>query len=316
MRRETQVDRSDLCDCWFPRDPSSVISSNTSVETTEPGRNNRSDLFIFGTLGVSFVALVTFVFVRYGEAIAEPLEGPFDYIFAGFMVLVGCAIVALLGSGLLWLLFLLAVFIWEILTSNDIFDNQSLKESLHSGKTLYMSKLLEAADGNISTASRNRELFAGSEAWESLVLLALIYEKVATLLVEAMSESDAQETAANALSRAANLIDGVPDHEENVLLWRSAPENLDFCDWVTVARAVVTNWSETAQKFLDTADIVRNTQKVPPSSDAHESHNTTFEPSAVKSLEGKVRRCINCNARFPDGGLQCSVCGSSRFIWE
>ena len=38
--------------------------------------------------------------------------------------------------------------------------------------------------------------------------------------------------------------------------------------------------------------------------------------SGVKSFKEKSKECINCNATFPEGELQCSVCGFNRFIWE
>lgn len=41
-----------------------------------------------------------------------------------------------------------------------------------------------------------------------------------------------------------------------------------------------------------------------------------FKESEAKSFNGKTRKCINCNAKFPQDGLYCSACGSSRFIWE
>jgi hypothetical protein len=46
------------------------------------------------------------------------------------------------------------------------------------------------------------------------------------------------------------------------------------------------------------------------------SNERTCKESEVKSFKGKTRKCINCNATFPEGGIQCSVCGSNRFIWE
>ena len=42
---------------------------------------------------------------------------------------------------------------------------------------------------------------------------------------------------------------------------------------------------------------------------------TSDTPSEKKSFTEKTRKCINCGMPFPEGGLQCSTCGSSRFIW-
>ncbi len=46
------------------------------------------------------------------------------------------------------------------------------------------------------------------------------------------------------------------------------------------------------------------------------SNAETVEERKPKSVTGKTRKCVGCNAVFPENGLQCSVCGSSRFIWE
>jgi len=39
-------------------------------------------------------------------------------------------------------------------------------------------------------------------------------------------------------------------------------------------------------------------------------------PSEKKSFTGKTKKCVNCGVTFPENGLQCSACGSQRFIWE
>jgi hypothetical protein len=176
----------------------------------------------------------------------------------------------------------------------------------HSGNTARMAEVLETADGRVSLAAHNRGLFSGAETWESLVMRAWIYERVATLLGEATSDGGTQEAAASALARAANLIDGVPDDEDNVPLWRNAPANLDWCDWQTVAKTVAASWSDHAHKMLGTAEGVRSNQN---------ARSTPAVPK-VRDFTGKVRKCVACGAKIPDGDLECAACGSSRFIWE
>lgn len=44
--------------------------------------------------------------------------------------------------------------------------------------------------------------------------------------------------------------------------------------------------------------------------------NTVSKESKQKTVEGKIKKCVNCSATIPEDGLQCSACGSSRFIWE
>ncbi len=36
----------------------------------------------------------------------------------------------------------------------------------------------------------------------------------------------------------------------------------------------------------------------------------------VRTFEGKTRRCLNCGSEFEDEAMECSACGSSRFVWE
>jgi tetratricopeptide (TPR) repeat protein len=43
---------------------------------------------------------------------------------------------------------------------------------------------------------------------------------------------------------------------------------------------------------------------------------TSSKPIETKNFTGKTKKCLNCGATFSKGGLQCSTCGSQRFIWE
>jgi hypothetical protein len=41
-----------------------------------------------------------------------------------------------------------------------------------------------------------------------------------------------------------------------------------------------------------------------------------IERSTSRVFTGTVKRCLNCGAEIPGGALECSSCGSCRFIWE
>lgn len=138
--------------------------------------------------------------------------------------------------------------------------------------------------------------------------MALVYEQVAALLLKAMAADASEESAARALARAANLIEGVPEHEKNVARWRTAPIDLNWCSWTTVARAVAGDWRQTAVRFLDAAEVERSGRK--------EADGTVEGVGEEEESEVKTRKCIKCDAVIPEGRLRCPSCGGSRFIWE
>ncbi|MGV8073111.1 MAG: hypothetical protein AB2L11_00920 [Syntrophobacteraceae bacterium] len=307
----TEVQREDLCDFWDARNPYSPAHDDALLQNIAPSSGESSNVFIYGVLGTSIIALTIYIIVRYGEGWADYLESLFgiaDGFWIGLFVFLGICFVGLA-------LLLIAVIASKLelmgrcgeLRSGGDRGGQPMKASLQSGRIVRMSQSIEAADGNESLARQNRTLFKDSETWESLYMLSLIYERVAMLLREAITWDATMETAAHALWRAANFIDGVPDHEENVLTWRKAPKNLDWYDWITVANSIADGWSKSAKELQAAAKI------------AHVSPiNTLPVEKGPKSREfvGKIRKCIRCGVEIPQGRLQCSSCGDSRFIWE
>jgi len=310
VRQERAVDRGDLCDCWLPRDPCSVISNDAGKQTAEPAPEEPSSISVASVVATLAVGLIVFVLVRHGGGWVKSLErwsGLAESIWIGLLVL--------LGLGVSMTVILLVALISERLErGNQGFHGEggrvklSLRDSLRSDKTVRMAELLATADGSRSLACENEGLFADCEPWESLVLLALVYERVAALLHKAMAADAREASAARALARAANLIEGVPEHEENVPRWRTAPSNLDWCSWTTVARAVAGDWGETAVRFLEAAEVERAGRK--------EADKTVGGVREEEESRVKTRKCIKCDAAIPEGRLRCPSCGGSRFIWE
>lgn len=66
------------------------------------------------------------------------------------------------------------------------------------------------------------------------------------------------------------------------------------------------------QDFEKYRDIL---ERIVSSIDAR-SNKKANESVEKKNFIGKTRKCINCGAVLPTGGLVCSACGSHRFIWE
>jgi hypothetical protein len=249
------------------------------------------------------IGVVAFILIRHGGSWAKSLER-----WSGLAEGIWMVLFALLGLGFAMFAILVAARISEIFEPGGGRVTLSLRDSLRSDKTVRMADLLATADGSGSLAAENEALFAGCESWESLVLLALVYERVAALLLKAMAADASEKSAARALARAANLIDGVPEHEVNVERWRTAPDNLDWCSWTTVARAVGGDWSQTAVRFTDTAEVIRSGRK--------EADETVDDVHEEEGSREKTRKCIKCNAAIPEGRLRCPSCGGSRFIWE
>ena len=307
VRRETGVDRGDVCSAWLPREPGAVIredvAEETGEETPEPLSEEPSSITVYSVVCTLVIGVVVFILIRHGGSWAKSLErwsGLAESIWVGLFVL--------LGLGFAMFAILVTARISEIFEPGGGRVELSLRDSLRSDKTVRMVELLAAADGSSSLASDNEALFAGCESWESLALLALVYERVATLLLRAMALDASEASAARALARAANLIDGVPEHEKNVPRWRTAPSNLDWCSWTTVARAVAEDWRQTATKFLGAAEVMRRSPK--------EADRTADDVRKDEEWQKKIRRCIRCDAVIPEGRLRCPSCGGGRFIWE
>lgn len=262
VRQDRHVDRSDLCNAWQPRHPGAVVADDSAIQTPAATPEESSGCTFAGAIGASIIGLIIFIFVRQGETWAGALESRFGIAYGIWLVLLILLGIGLIVASLLVIANLSAKFDAKFkgdeLSGQDGGASSSLRESLRSDRTVRMSKLLATADGDTNLADSNRELFADGEQWESMVLLSLVYGRVTTQLFDALSTDASNESAAQVLSRAANLIDGVPDHEDSVSLWRNAPQNLDWCDWETVARSVAESWSDTARRFLDAAESLRN----------------------------------------------------------
>ena len=124
---------------------------------------------------------------------------------------------------------------------------------LRSTNTLRISELMANADGRSNLAMKNVELFNNCESWEKLAMAAIVSHRVSKLIHESIAGNSEQHIAADCLSRVANLIDGVPGYEDNVSLFRAAPDDLTSCDWVTVARQTALAWTKDVSDLLDAA---------------------------------------------------------------
>ena len=275
----------------------------TGEETAQPLGEEPSSITVYSVVCTLVIGVAVFILVRQGGSWAKSLErwsGVAEGIWIGLFVL--------LGLGFAILAILVAARISEIFEPGGGRVELSLRDSLRSDKTVRMAELLATTDGSNSLAPDNAALFADCESWESLVLLALVYERVAMLLLRAMAADASEASAARALARAANLIDGVPDHEKNVPRWRTAPSNVDWCSWTTVARAVGEDWRQTAMKFLDAAEVIQSGRK--------EADRTVDDVGKDEESQKKMRKCIKCDAVIPEGRLRCPSCGGGRFVWE
>lgn len=303
-----EIQRGDLCDYWVARDSSSLLNNDASIQKIKPAPEESSNVFLYGVIGTSIIALTIFVIVRYGEEWAKDLEGVFgiaDGFWIGLFIFLGIIFVSV---ALLFIASIASKFEHDSRKHHQYSDvdsgTQNLENTLKSSKIKRMLELLQSADGNSSLAHDNRALFGECETWESLAMLSIVYEKVATLLHEAMEWDASTETAAHSLWRAANIVDGVPDHEETVLMWRKVPEKFDS---VTVAKMIAKRWSEDAKEFMATAKNLQVTPNDTP---------TVGEVPKSRDFTGKIRKCISCGVEIPEGRLECPSCGSGYIIWE
>lgn len=121
-----------------------------------------------------------------------------------------------------------------------------------------MSELMDSADGSMNLASKNRELFDGSEPWEQCVMTACVCLRAAKLIEESLKGNIDVTIAAECLSRVANIIDGVPKYGDCVPMFRSASNDLDAMDWAELAKTTSLSWANDVPVLLDLAKQIKH----------------------------------------------------------
>ena len=132
--------------------------------------------------------------------------------------------------------------------------NQEEEGTLRSERITRMHELVQSADGSVSLLEKNRELFRNSPAWEKSAMAGLALQKAVEIIRGSFSgEGTSNPSAAKALARVANILDGLPGTEDVVTRYRNAPANSDSLGWADIAREAASKWEKEIKEYRDAA---------------------------------------------------------------
>lgn len=115
-----------------------------------------------------------------------------------------------------------------------------------------MHELMEQAKGSTTLRPANLELFNGASASEQVQMAAIVWNRGAQVLAEVTSCDNARV----ALSRVANIFDGVPGQEVMVEHFRrlaSHPDAMNDWQWIELCRNTARDWAKQVPRFIELA---------------------------------------------------------------